>query len=95
MSGYYCEWVGIYVSEATVKVDEKGRVMIPKDIREAAELKKGSYVNVKAKGKVVVIEPWEAVADKYYGFFKIAKWPKDVDEFMVEVVGKWWVDRGT
>jgi len=29
-----------------VKVDEKGRVVIPKSIREKVKLKEGNYVNV-------------------------------------------------
>jgi len=87
--------VGIEMSEVTVKIDEKGRVMIPKDIRETAKLRKGSYVNVKAKGKAVIIESAEPVADKYYGAFKVAKWPEDMDEFMVEVVKKWWTGHAT
>jgi AbrB family looped-hinge helix DNA binding protein len=83
------------MSEVTVKIDEKGRVMIPKDVREAAKLKRGSYVHIKAKGKAVIIESAEPVADKYYGAFKIAEWPEDMDEFMVEVVKKWWAGHAT
>ena len=83
------------MNETTVKVDEKGRVMIPKSIRETAKLKEGSYVNIKAKGKTVIIEAAEPIADKYYGAFKITKWPEDMDEFTAEVMQKWWTDRAT
>lgn len=83
------------MSEATAKIDEKGRVMIPKNVRETAKLKKGSYVSIKAKGKAIIIEPAEPVADKYYGAFEIAKWPKDMDEFMVEAVKEWWTRHAT
>jgi len=87
-------WCGI-MSEVTVKIDEKGRVMIPKGIRESVKLKKGGYVSVKAKGKAVVIEAVEPVADKFFGAFKIAKWPEDMDGFVVEAVKKWWASRVT
>ena len=83
------------MSEATAKLDEKGRVRIPKRIREAAKLKEGSYVNIKARGKTIIIEMAEPVADKYYGAFKVDKWPEDMDEFIGEVMQKWWGHRGT
>jgi AbrB family looped-hinge helix DNA binding protein len=87
--------VGKVMSETTAKLDEKGRVRIPKRIREAAKLKEGSYVNIKARGKTIIIEMAEPVADKYYGAFKVDKWPEDMDEFSREVMQKWWGHRGT
>jgi AbrB family looped-hinge helix DNA binding protein len=83
------------MSETTTKLDEKGRIRIPKRIREAAQLKEGSCVSIKARGKTVVIEPAEPVVDKYYGAFKVEKWPEDMDEFIGEVMQKWWSHRGT
>jgi AbrB family looped-hinge helix DNA binding protein len=87
--------VGTGMSEAAVKVDEKGRIVIPKEIRETAKLKEGSYVTIKTKGKTIIMEPLEPVADKYYGAFKIAKWPENIDEFTVEVMKKWWATQPT
>jgi AbrB family looped-hinge helix DNA binding protein len=83
------------MNDAISKVDEKGRIMIPKNIRETANLKEGCYVSIKAEGKRVVMEQSEPVAQKYYGAFKITKWPEDLDEFVVEVLKKWWTDRAT
>jgi AbrB family looped-hinge helix DNA binding protein len=83
------------MSGTTVKVDEKGRIIIPKNIRETVNLKEGSYVTIKAKGKTITMEPLEPVADKYYGAFKIAKWPENMDEFIVEVIKKWWTTQAT
>ncbi|MEM3502489.1 MAG: AbrB/MazE/SpoVT family DNA-binding domain-containing protein [Candidatus Bathyarchaeia archaeon] len=80
---------------AVVQVDSKGRVLIPKSIRDAAELKGGSYVNVTVQGRRVLIEPLEPVASKYRGAFKVVKWPEDLDEFMVEVMKDWWRQRAT
>ena len=83
------------MSDTTVKVDEKGRIIIPKNIREAAELKEGSYVTIKSKGKIIMMEPLEPVADKYYGVFKVTRWPENMDEFIVEVIKKWWTTKAT
>ena len=83
------------MTETTVKVDKKGRVIIPKNIRKTAKLKEGSYVNIKTKGKSIIMEPAEPVADKYYGAFKITQWPEDIDEFTVEVMQKWWISHAT
>lgn len=83
------------MGNTTVKVDEKGRIIIPKNIREAAELKEGSYVTIKSKGKIIIMERLEPVADKYYGAFKVTKWPENMDEFIVEVIKEWWTAQVT
>ncbi len=83
------------MSSTTVKVDEKGRIIIPKSIRKITNLKEGSCLSIKAEGKTIIIEPIEPVADKYYGAFKIAKWPENIDEFIVEVIKKWWTNQPT
>jgi len=78
-----------------VRVDEKGRVVIPKSIREKVKLKGGNYVNVRVEGRTIVLEPLESIADKYFGAFKISRWPKDLDEFLVEVARRWWIAQDT
>ncbi|MCW4044524.1 MAG: AbrB/MazE/SpoVT family DNA-binding domain-containing protein [Candidatus Bathyarchaeota archaeon] len=83
------------MSVTTAKVDEKGRIIIPKKIRKTTNLKKGSAVTIKTKGKTIIIEPLEPVADKYYGAFKIDKWPANIDEFTVEVTKQWWKTQHT
>jgi len=77
--------------KVVVKVDEKGRILIPKDIRENVGIKEKSYVRVTVEGRKIVVEALESVADKYYGAFKIDKWPEDLDHFLVEAVKKWWL----
>lgn len=74
---------------AIAKIDKKGRIVIPKRIRERAELKSGSYVKIRAKEKSVIIELLEPVADKYFGIYKVDKWPEDLDEFIVDVMKRW------
>ena len=73
------------MSNGTVKVDRKGRIIIPKEIRKTAKPKKGSYATIKSTGKTITIKPTESVADKYYGTFKIDKWPENIDEFTVDL----------
>ena len=85
----------VFMGENTVKIDKKGRVLVPKKIRKTVNLKEGSYVTIKTKGESIIIEPAEPVADKYYGAFKISHWPKDIDQFTIEVMKKWWSNHST
>jgi len=78
-----------------VKVDEKGRIIIPKTIRDKVGVKEGGYVKIKIDEKGITIEPLEPIADKYYGAFKITEWPEDLDEFLTEVMRKWWTQKST
>jgi AbrB family looped-hinge helix DNA binding protein len=78
-----------------VKVDKKSRIIIPKSLREKAKLKEGGYVKMRVDKKGVTIEPVEPVADKYFGAFKIEKWPEDIDQFAFEVTNKWWTQKAT
>lgn len=78
-----------------VKLDEKGRILIPKSIRERTEIKRGSYVKITEREKSILIEPLEPVADKYYGAFQIDRWPNDLDEFIAEVMNEWWKPKST
>jgi len=78
-----------------VKIDRKGRLLIPKDIREKAGIKVESLVMIKVREKSIVIEPVEPVADKYFGAFRVAKWPEDLDEFVVGVMRDWWSRKAT
>ena len=79
----------------TVKVDGKGRIIIPKEIRETVNIREGSYLAIRTKEKTIMMEPLEPVADKYFGAFKVTRWPENMDEFLVEVIGEWWTTRAT
>jgi AbrB family looped-hinge helix DNA binding protein len=78
-----------------VKVDGKGRVLIPKTLRTKAEIEEGSYVKVEADEKRIVIESLEPVAEKYYGAFEVDPWPDDLDEFITEALRKEWTRKRT
>jgi AbrB family looped-hinge helix DNA binding protein len=87
--------VGKVMVETTAKLDEKGRVRIPRKIREAAQLPEGSCVNIKAEGKTIIIEASEPTADKYYGAFQVEQWPQDLDEYAHAEMQKRWKQHGT
>jgi AbrB family looped-hinge helix DNA binding protein len=88
-------YVGKEMSEATAKIDEKGRIMIPKKIRKATKLKEGTYINIKIKDCTLIIEPAESIAEKYFGIFKVEKWPENLDEFAAEATKKYWTTQNT
>jgi AbrB family looped-hinge helix DNA binding protein len=77
------------------KVDSKGRVLIPKNMRERSELFEGTLVKIEADDGKIIIEPMESIADKYYGVFKVDEVPEDLDEFLPEVQAKLWKERHT
>jgi AbrB family looped-hinge helix DNA binding protein len=87
--------VGKEMSEATAKIDEKGRIMIPKKIRKATKLKAGTCVNIKTKDHTLIIEPTESIAEKYCGIFKVEKWPENIEEFAAEATKKYWTTQNT
>jgi AbrB family looped-hinge helix DNA binding protein len=80
------KYVGIIILSRmdAVRVDSKGRIIIPKYIRKKAKIKEGGYVRV--EGDTIVIEPIQSIADKYYGIIKIEKWSDDLDEFAADVM---------
>ncbi len=81
--------------KAIVKVDDKGRVAIPKNIREKAGVKPGDLVAIYLEEGKISIEPLESTADKYYGAYRVEEWPEDLDGFVVEALRKWWINRST
>ncbi|GEM_PF-1142339 len=86
-------FVGIYpINSGQMEVsfiDKKGRILIPKNLRKEANLEIGKVVRLKIENGKIIIEGLEDVAKRYYGVFKVDKWPKDLDEFLVEAVKKW------
>ena len=74
-----------------VRMDNKGRISIPKAVREALNIKEGQYLRVKVAGNKIILEPIGSYASKYYGMFKVKKWPKDLDEFVREAMERLWM----
>jgi len=78
---------------AIVRMDDRGRIVVPKKFREKIGLKKGEYVKIRVENNAIIIEPLESIADKYLGKFKIKNWPRDLDKFIEEAVREWWMKR--
>ena len=72
-----------------VKVNEKGRVLIPKVIRDALGIKTGELLRVSIVNGKIVLEPTESIADRYFGVVKVGKWPENIDDFLNEVIQRW------
>ena len=78
-----------------VNVDSRGRVLIPKELRDKVKIREGTRVKVDVKEGKIVIEPLKPIADKFYGAFEVKSWPDDLDSFIVKAVEEWWSTRGT
>ena len=92
MGKVYLSGIKIIIGMESVvaKVDKKGRLVIPKRLREELGIVDECYVEVSTKGNKIVLKPVKSIADEYFGVFKVEKWPEDLDEFMTkEVVNKW------
>lgn len=76
--------------DAVVRVDAKGRVLIPKGVREALGVREGALLRLRVVDGKIVLEPEGGVADKYYGVFEVRRWPRDLDGFLTEVIRGWW-----
>ena len=73
-----------------VRVDEKGRILIPKGIREALGVKERQMLRIEVVDGKIVLEPIKDIADKYYGVIRVKKWPRNLDEFLAEALQEWW-----
>ena len=78
-----------------VKVDEKGRVVIHKEIRDRVGVTEGGHIRIEADDVRVIIKPLKPVAERFYGAFKIERWPEDLDEYASEALKQWWRQRHT
>jgi len=72
-----------------VRVDEKGRVLIPKVIRDALGINAGQSLRISMVNGKIVLEPAESIADRYFGVVKVGKWPENIDDFLNEVIQRW------
>ena len=76
--------------EVVVKVDDKGRILIPKKMRDRAGIRERGFARVYLEGNRIIIERADSLADRYYGIIKVRKRPDDLDRFLVEAARKWW-----
>lgn len=78
-----------------IRVDNKGRLLLPKTIREKTEIKEGTYVRVDTQGKRVILESTESPAEKYRGLFKVDNLPEDLDKFVEGEIYRRWLEKNT
>jgi len=76
-----------------VRVDDRGRILIPKSIREKINLRRGCYVRIMVENGKLILEPLKSIAENFYGVFRVDVWPDDLDEFIIKVIEKWWRKR--
>lgn len=74
-----------------VKIDDKGRITIPREIRRKVGLRGGDYVRIRVDDGNIVIEPYKPVSRRLYGRYKVDRWPEDLDKFLAEAVRRWWL----
>lgn len=78
-----------------IRVDNKGRLLLPKTIREKTEIKEGTYVRVDTQGKRVILESTESPVEKYRGLFKVDNLPEDLDKFVEGEIYRRWLEKNT
>ena len=81
--------------KAVGKVDSKGRISIPKRLRDELGLSEGSAVSMSVEGRRLVIEPLGSAAEGAYGTVKVEAWPEDLDSFLADALRRWWESRRT
>lgn len=76
---------------SVVRMDRKGRLVVPKRVREELGIVDETYVEVRTEGDKIILKPIKSVADEYFGVFKVESWPEDLDEFLVKEVTRRWL----
>ena len=77
------------VLSVIVKVDGRGRLLIPRDIRRRAGIEENGFVKLSVEEGRLVVEPLGSIASKYYRAFTVDRWPNDLDSFLAEAVRGW------
>ena len=72
-----------------MKMDKKGRIINPVKIGKDKRAKRIRSA-AQAKNKALKMGQAESVAEKYGGIVQVAKWPEELDEFIVDEAAKWW-----
>jgi len=65
--------------EFILKVDDRGRITIPKEVRE---LLKSKRLKLKIEDGKIILEPVVLDVNKYYGMFKKDIGDEDIDEIL-------------
>ena len=62
------------------RLDSKGRLTIPLEIRRKLGLEPGAQVYIREEKGRIVVELAESTAEKYYKSIRVKKWPRDIEE---------------
>jgi len=65
--------------EFILKIDDRGRITIPKEVRE---LLKSKRLKLKIEDGKIILEPVVLDVNKYYGIFKKDIGNEDIDEIL-------------
>ncbi len=77
-----------------VEIDEKGRILIPKEIRKRLNIKKGTKLRVYVDGDKIVLFKEESITERYAGKYRAKiPIPEDLDEFLNTVIKEWWKEN--
>ena len=75
------------------RVDSKGRILIPKTLREKTGVVEGSYVKMEADGNRIIIQPIISAATKHYGRFKVETVPDDLEGYTEGEILRRWLNK--
>ncbi|AAY81286.1 hypothetical protein Saci_1984 [Sulfolobus acidocaldarius DSM 639] len=64
-----------------VVMDDRGRITIPKEIRERIKTR---MLKIRVEGDKIILEPMEIDIDRYYGIFRKDPGDMDVDKVLRE-----------
>jgi len=69
--------------EFILTIDDRGRITIPKEVRELIKSKK---LKLKVEGSKIILEPIVVDIDKYYGIFRKDLGNMDIDNILKEAL---------
>ncbi|MDT7862364.1 MAG: AbrB family transcriptional regulator [Saccharolobus sp.] len=69
--------------EFILTIDDRGRITIPKEVRELIKSKK---LKLKVEGSKIILEPIVVDIDKYYGIFRKDLGNVDIDNILKEAL---------
>ncbi len=77
-----------------VEMDKKGRVLIPKKIRDKLNLREGTKFRLRIEDEKIILVKEESTAERYAGKYKAKiPIPKDLDDFLNMVIQNWWKEN--
>ena len=77
-----------------VVLDGKGRILIPKSIRDSIGATVGTAFIVSLEGDKIILRKLGRPSERFAGIFKPKRGvPEDLDRFVIEAMQGWWKKR--